>query len=278
MKEDTKEKISKSLKGRQLSEKTKQKMSEAQKGKKKPEGFNVGREITWGDKISESLKGKKKSKESVQKMSEAQKGKTAHNKGISWGKHTEEAKQKIGEASRKRPSPNKDKKLSEKTKKKMSESRKGRRMSKEAKEKIRKANLGKERPEMVGKNNPMFTHPDARKSKYGKVGFREDLGFVVRSSWEADMSRIFNYLGFDFQYEPCSFALSDGTTYTPDFYLHDTEELIEVKGYWIKGARKKFRQFRKDYPNLNIEIIGKKKFSNYISQFKNKLTYLENSA
>jgi hypothetical protein len=89
------------------------------------------------------------------------------------------------------------------------------------------------------------------------------------------MLRIFLFLGFSVEYEPQSFVLSDGTTYCPDFLLHETGELIEVKGRWIKDAKRRFDLFKKEYPGLSIEIIGPKKYSKYLSDFKTAVPNLE---
>lgn len=274
--EETKEKIRQANLNRKLSSETRAKMSAAQKGKKKPEGFNVGRKVTWRDKISESNRGKKRTEEVRKQMSESRKGKPAHNKGISWGKHTEEAKEKIRQAARNQDHFHlKNKTLSEETRKKLSESRKGRKHSEETKEKIRQANLGKKRTDMCGENNPMHTHPNSYKSKYGKAGYRSDLNLFLRSAWEANILRIFRFLNFSVEYEPESFVLSDGTTYRPDFFIHETGELVEVKGRWIKDARRRYNRFKKEYPGLPIEVIGKYEYNRYINEFKDKVQNLE---
>ena len=78
--EETRQKLSKALKGKHRSEETKRKISESKKGQPG----------TWKDKhlpeetrkkISEAQKGKKLSEEHRRKLSEAKKGKTPWNKG-----------------------------------------------------------------------------------------------------------------------------------------------------------------------------------------------------
>ena len=86
--EDTKRKISESLKGRTLSEDTRIKMSESMKGK------NKGKKLSEDTKrkISEAHKGNKLSVEHRRKISESMKGKhTVIN-------HTEDTKRKISES------------------------------------------------------------------------------------------------------------------------------------------------------------------------------------
>lgn len=37
--------------------------------------------------------------------------------------------------------------------------------------------------------------------------------------------------GIRFSYESKHFQIAQAMTYTPDFYLHDTDEWVEIKGY-----------------------------------------------
>ena len=90
--EETRKKISESLKGKQFSEETRRKLSDANKGKT----------------LSE---------EARKKMSDAKKGKPAPNKGIPM---SEEARKKMSDAKKGKPSPNKGIPMSEEQKKKLS--------------------------------------------------------------------------------------------------------------------------------------------------------------
>jgi site-specific DNA-cytosine methylase len=80
--EETKNKISKSNKGKKRSEEIRNKFSESFKGRVLTEENKL--------KISESMKGKKRSDETKYKMSESKKGKT----------HSEESRRKISESSK----------------------------------------------------------------------------------------------------------------------------------------------------------------------------------
>jgi len=123
--EETKRKISESLKGRKLSEEHKRKISELHKGKKHSEETKK--------KMSESMigknKGKKHSEETKKKMSESLKG---CNKGK---KFTKEHKRKLS-LSLKNNKHCLGRKLSEEQKRKIGESNKGKTLSKEHKKKI----------------------------------------------------------------------------------------------------------------------------------------------
>ena len=108
--EETRRKISESLKGRTLSEEQKRKLSEVNKGRK------------FGPM----------SEEQKRKLSEAHKG----NKNRLGHFHSEETKRKISEA-------NKGRALSDETKRKISEAGKGRTVSEETRQKISEAEKGK---------------------------------------------------------------------------------------------------------------------------------------
>jgi hypothetical protein len=227
------------------------------------------RVITWGDKISKSLTGRSHSEEHKLNNSIGHMGIASVNKGVTGVfRHTEESKKKIGIASTGRQHM-RGRHLSAVTCEKLRVKNTGRKRPVEATRKTTLALTGRKRPDMVGKNNPMHTHPNAYKSKFGKTGFREDLGIFVKSSWEANMLRIFRYLGLNVQYEPQSFKLSDGRTYRPDFYIHETEELIEVKGRWIGDAFDRFSMFKQEYPCLSIDLIEEKEYKEYVNEFKN---------
>jgi len=122
--EETRKKLSESLKGKTLSEEARKKISESLKGKPKSEehkkklsesikGKTLSEEVR--KKISESLKGKQFSEETRRKLSDANKGKTL----------SEEARKKISEARKGKSAPNKGKPMSEEARKKMSDAKKG---------------------------------------------------------------------------------------------------------------------------------------------------------
>lgn len=62
----------------------------------------------------------------------------------------------------------------------------------------------------------------------------EVRGVPYRSAGEAELARILHLLEVDFEYETLavSYVHPDGSsrTYVPDFYLPDTQEVLEVKG------------------------------------------------
>jgi len=87
--------------------------------------------------------------------------------------------------------------------------------------------------------------------KHTKSGYREDLGLVMRSNWEANVARIYNAYDIEFEFEPkvFSFPIKKGTKgYTPDFYLPTQDEWLEVKGYLDDKSKIKLKRFKRYYP------------------------------
>jgi len=118
---------------------------------------------------------------------------------------------------------------------------------------------------MKGRNNPVFTHPES--FKYKGCRYYDDLGLRLRSGWEANMARIIQAMGYEFEYEPKAFNLSNGTTYTPDFYIPELDEWVEVKGRWIGDAKIKVKRFMFEYPNINLNIIGPIEYKGLIEEY-----------
>lgn len=90
--------------------------------------------------------------------------------------------------------------------------------------------------------------------QYTKTGMRLDLGSntTYRSGWEADFARILTVHRIPFQFEPTTytFPIKRGTkTYTPDFYLPNTDEFIEIKGWFDDKSRIKLKRWSKYYPD-----------------------------
>lgn len=87
--------------------------------------------------------------------------------------------------------------------------------------------------------------------RHTRSGYRPDLDLVVRSGWEANICRILKSHNITFEFEPYifSFPIKRGNkSYRPDFYLPDTQEWIEVKGYFDKNSKTKMKRFKKYYP------------------------------
>lgn len=102
---------------------------------------------------------------------------------------------------------------------------------------------------------------------YGKGGIRQDIGIYFRSRWEANFARYLQFTNQAFQYEPTSFSLMCGKTYTPDFMIGDT--YYEVKGWWTQIAKEKFNAFCEEYPNVKLKIIGANEYNSIKDQYSN---------
>ena len=112
-----------------------------------------------------------------------------------------------------------------------------------------------------------------RKINHGIVNYREgyymDIHHFVRSGWEHNIARILQYCQLDYDYECYKFSLSDGTTYTPDFYVHIDDTFYEIKGIIDELSRHKIELFRKDYPDKKLIVIYDTIYYELLKQFPN---------
>jgi hypothetical protein len=84
-----------------------------------------------------------------------------------------------------------------------------------------------------------------------KIGFREDLGILVRSEWEAVVLRWLNKKGVGWTYEPYAFhfPVKRGVrVYTPDVLLSGSNLLLEIKGYAKDQDRIKIKRLKIHHP------------------------------
>lgn len=105
-----------------------------------------------------------------------------------------------------------------------------------------------------------------------KIGKREDLDTYCRSSWEANMMRLFKSDLISLikpEYEPFTFSFTEwvkpkggALSYTPDFKVYESSDVtkdkwIEVKGNWLRGTDKtKLKRFKKFYPEEFKKLIA----------------------
>jgi len=128
--------------------------------------------------------------------------------------------------------------------------------------------------------NPMLncSNPYSRT----KSGRRSDLGNIFfRSSWEANIARYFNYLNIKWEFEPKTFYF-DGIkrgciSYLPDFYLPETNEWVEVKGWMDQKSRTKLKRFAKYFPDEKLILIDKKEYARIEKQYGYLIKNWENS-
>jgi hypothetical protein len=101
-----------------------------------------------------------------------------------------------------------------------------------------------------GKDNPHF----GKCSGWKRIKYRD---IWMRSSWEVAYAKYLDKQGTKWQYESKTFDLGN-TTYTPDFYLPETDTYIEIKGYWNERSKWVFPLFKKFFPKIKIKLLQKK--------------------
>lgn len=109
----------------------------------------------------------------------------------------------------------------------------------------------------TGSKNPNF----GKKCKSGKRNWYTcPDGKVVsmRSYWEASFADYLNKNSIDWQYESKTFNLPDGSAYTPDFFLPQTNEWVEVKGWYREEHKQKIRDWKIAFPNEKHILADKK--------------------
>jgi hypothetical protein len=97
--------------------------------------------------------------------------------------------------------------------------------------------------------------------KRGKELIYDNIRF--RSNWELLTAKYFDTNNIKWQYEPKVFILNEEMTYTPDFYLPDSNKWIEVKGYWYDDAIIKYNKFIEIFKNIEIEVWDEVKLKQY---------------
>lgn len=110
------------------------------------------------------------------------------------------------------------------------------------------------------------TSPKASK---GKPGVRLDIDpdICFYSTWEANIARVFNFVGIEWVYAPTIFKL-DKNTYRPDFYLPESDTYIEVKNFMNEFSHNRDRLFRKYYFHLKLDLILKKDYLEIKENYK----------
>ena len=79
----------------------------------------------------------------------------------------------------------------------------------------------------------------------------------TRSMYEKRYAIYLKQQGIKFEYESKSFNLGDGKLYVPDFYLPETDEYIEIKGYLSESQAIKYEKFKALHPDIKWKILFK---------------------
>ena len=77
-----------------------------------------------------------------------------------------------------------------------------------------------------------------------------------RSQFELSLARSLAEKNIPFEYEQKKLTyIPDPKTYTPDFYLIETDIYVEAKGELTKADRVKMILIKKQYPKLDIRFV-----------------------
>ncbi len=129
---------------------------------------------------------------------------------------------------------------------KISAAHKGKKFSEEHRKNISESKKGSKHPRW-GKP---FHHP----KRYWVECPNGDT-VSMRSRWEVAYAK---WLGDrKWIYEPETFICHDGSAYTPDFYLEDTDEYVEVKGWLTLAHKEKMEKFLVSYPEKKVTLANK---------------------
>ena len=118
----------------------------------------------------------------------------------------------------------------------------------------------KEISNIYAKRCKSCSHKGKKNFMYGKCSGWKRIkykGIWMRSSWEVAYAKYLDKQDIKWLYEPKTFDLGD-TTYTPDFYLPESDTYIEIKGYWNERSKWVFPLFKKCYPKIKIKLLQKK--------------------
>lgn len=118
----------------------------------------------------------------------------------------------------------------------------------------------------ISNTGKLTTSPKASK---GKNGIRPDIDPNINfySTWEANIARVYNFIGLRWTYSPRIFDLGLHT-YRPDFYLPDFDTYIEVKNFMGDYSKMRDSLFREKFPNIKLELILKNDYLEIKSIYK----------
>lgn len=95
------------------------------------------------------------------------------------------------------------------------------------------------------------------------------FGYVFKSTWEWKLSQHFTNTGVVFFYEFQTFTLPNGQKYTPDFYLPETDEFLEVKPLaYLAYGKEKQRLLQESHPEITLRIVTEKEYPFFLHRVK----------
>ena len=99
----------------------------------------------------------------------------------------------------------------------------------------------------------MIRHPEGSWYRTKYKGIKGS--FWMRSGWEVAFALWLDHYRISWEYESKRFALGKGKHYTPDFYLPNQDEYVELKGWMTKKDEKKIKLFRTLYPDIKLYMF-----------------------
>jgi hypothetical protein len=143
-------------------------------------------------------------------------------------------------------------------------------------------NFRKEKADVENKTNVGFNN--AAIQRFAKTTSRGVQGYYynkstssyvwLRSTYEYIYAKFLNKIGVNWKTEQKYYILSDGSKYSPDFYVYDEnwvlEKIIEIKGYYDCRAYKVDLLREEFFKESNIDVILIRDIDLYL---ENNLTY-----
>ena len=94
---------------------------------------------------------------------------------------------------------------------------------------------------------------------------------------ERECARLLDFYGVPWEYEPRTFALTEGEdgrvteAFTPDFYLPEQDLYVEVtvmKQALVTRKNRKLRKLRARYPNVRIKLFYRRDIERLAQRFR----------
>lgn len=127
--------------------------------------------------------------------------------------------------------------------------------------------------------------PQVIRPVVARGGYREDLGFYVRSAMEANFCRYLKFLedheqltSWSYESQEWEFPVKRGNRfYKSDFHVKEkngSEYYVEVKGYMDADSKVKLKRMAKYYPEVKIRVVTSKEMAG-IAKIKNLIPHWE---
>lgn len=100
-----------------------------------------------------------------------------------------------------------------------------------------------------------------------KVKNLDGIEYTVRGHWEENVANKLTVNGINWIRNRTLKYIKNGIrkTYIPDFYLPNTNEYIEVKGYYSDEDKEKMRLVLENNPGIKIYFIGEEQYKDFVN-------------